>query len=175
MRKAKVVWKIVTAVVIVMAGLTFMGCEKNSRTVPQTAVLSEKEMVRSSTDDPRVIIGGLQQEFIQAGVPLTDEQQELIMDVDIPVSRRPLTHDLFPDLRSVFDVLTQDQKRVIVTMYREALAETELPLTKRQEARIMAFGKGSKDTFLVGDIITPEQDQTMFRMAIERNRTNKAD
>ncbi len=167
MRKAKVVWKITANVVIMMAILTFTGCGTNNRPASQTTISDEQRIIYSPTGDPRVIIGGFQQEFIPAGVPLTEEQQKRIMEVAIPKSR-----DL--DLRPIFGVLTREQKRVIMTMYREALADSEHPLTESQEARIMAFGPGSEDKSY-NDIITPEQIQTVLRKQIERQRSQTPD
>lgn len=97
------------------------------------------------TGGPRGWIEGLHQELEPAGLPLTDTQQERIMKVYNPF-----------DLRAAMEVLTREQKQVIVAKFRDDLANSEHPLTEDQEARIMAFGPDGKDTS-VYNIITQEQ------------------
>ncbi|MDP2983400.1 MAG: hypothetical protein Q8O92_08730 [Candidatus Latescibacter sp.] len=150
MRKAKTLLSILATAIMTTAVLALAGCQEKNRAASKTITSGEKPVATAPATDPRVIIAGFQDLLKPAGVPLTDKQQERIMEVFDPAMPY--------DIRSVFGVCTPEQKRVFVNMSRKLLAKSKYPFTGSQESRIMALGPGSKEKSWL-EIFTPEQLQ----------------
>lgn len=108
----------------------------------------ERTESKMKPGEVNLVIRGFQSVFEPAGVPLTWEQKMRIIEVHTP--------DYPKDMRSVFGVLTHEQKQALVNNERGHLAYTKCPLSESQAARIMAIGPGSKEKS-VFEILTHEQ------------------
>lgn len=71
------------------------------------------------------------------------------------------------DLRPVYTIMTESQKRAIIRDVGKYLASGGHPLDTRQTEQIMALGKTSDDR-CIWDILTPAQAVTWSRVQVER-------
>ncbi|MFC1651483.1 hypothetical protein ACFL2X_07920, partial [Candidatus Latescibacterota bacterium] len=156
MRKSKTMQTIMKATILTGLVLSFAGCGDDGRSASETANPAQKYVVDSSTTDPRIVISSLQRILEPAGVPLTDDQQERIKELFIPGSY---------DLRPMYGVLTDKQKRVLAEDLRNKLAGSEYPLSDSQFERFISFGQKSK-VEKPFDILTSEQFEVLIPPSI---------
>ncbi len=159
-----------TTLIIILAAIFFLpGCGKDDQpepeirnTMPPSRTDASGENIGASPAvDASVIIAGLQQDLEPSGLSLTENQQERITEAFNPESPS--------DTRLIFDVLTTEQKQVLVAKIRGWLEGSAHPFTDEQVARYMAIGPGSKDEAPT-DILTIEQIQIIMRAARESVR-----
>jgi hypothetical protein len=155
MQKIKKVMAIIATAIMAMVVLGIMGCGENKKAESQNTNNAEnKPAAQAPAVDPHVIISGFQMELEPAGLPLTAEQQELIIK-----AFNPATPD---DMRPVIGVFTKEQKKVFANIFREVFSKSVYPLTEDQESRIMNLGPGSAEKSWV-EILTKEQVEIMMK------------
>jgi hypothetical protein len=140
---------------VLAAGIlfSFNGCSNSRNTASDTPSSSSKPIATARAGDVRVVISGFQKIFQPAGVPLTEEQQEKLRKVF-----NPKTSD---DMRTYMDILTKEQKKVLVESLGKQLEKAGRPLSSSQKARLSAFGPDSKEK-TPADFLTPEQKEALM-------------